>query len=141
MRGGRAQLDLTCIDNLVHAVELSLNQPLPRPVCTYNVSNGTPLAVEDLLQRIAEQFQLTLRTRRLPWRVVDTVALAFETSARLRQSGEPLLTRYGAGVLAFSQTLNLDAIRNELGYRTVITQEEGIRQHAQWWLAQQGIKQ
>ncbi|GFM81360.1 dTDP-4-dehydrorhamnose 3,5-epimerase [Pseudomonas cichorii] len=141
MRGGRAQLDLTCVDNLVHAVELSLNQPLPRQVCTYNVSNGTPLAFEDLLQRIAEQFQLTLRTRRLPWRLVDAVALAFETSARLRHSGEPLLTRYGAGVLAFSQTLNLDAIRNELGYRSVITQEEGIRQHAQWWLAQQGIKQ
>ncbi|WP_349969950.1 NAD(P)-dependent oxidoreductase [Pseudomonas caspiana] len=140
MRGGRARLDLTCIDNLVHAVELSLNQPLPRPVCTYNVSNGTPLAFEDLLHQIAEQFHLTLRTRRLPWRLVDAVALAFETSARLRHSGEPLLTRYGAGVLAFSQTLNLDAIRNELGYRTVITQEQGIRQHAQWWLAQQGVK-
>ncbi|WP_407315373.1 NAD-dependent epimerase/dehydratase family protein [Pseudomonas sp. nanlin1] len=141
MRGGRAQLDLTCVDNLVHAVELSLNQALPRPVCTYNVSNGTPLAVQDLLHCIAERFQLTLRTRRLPWRLVDAMALALETSARLRHSGEPLLTRYGAGVLAFSQTLNLDAIRNELGYRTVITQEQGIDQHAQWWLAQQGLKQ
>jgi nucleoside-diphosphate-sugar epimerase len=138
MRGGRAQLDLTCVDNLVHAVQLSLNQPLPRPVCTYNVSNGTPLAFEDLLRCISEQFHLKLRTRRLPWRLVDTVARVLEASARLRGSGEPLLTRYGAGVLAFSQTLNLDAIRNELGYRPVMTQEEGIRQHAQWWLAQQG---
>ncbi len=140
MRGGRARLDLTCVDNLVHAVALSLSQPLPRPLCTYNVSNGTPLTFKDLLQRIAEHFQLTLRTRRLPWRVVDAVALALETSARLRHSGEPLLTRYGAGVLAFSQTLNLDAIRRELGYRPVITQEQGIGQHAQWWLAQQGIE-
>lgn len=141
MRGGRAQLDLTCVDNLVQAVVLGLNQPLPRPVCTYNVSNGTPLAFEDLLHQIADQFQLTLRTKRLPWRLVDAVARVLETGARLRGSGEPLLTSYGAGVLAFSQTLNLDAIRQELGYRTVITQEEGIRQHASWWLAQQGIKQ
>ena len=138
MRGGRAQLDLTCVDNLVHAVQLSLTQALPRPVCTYNVSNGTPLAFEDLLQRIAEHFRLNLHTRHLPWRLVDAVARALEASARLRGSGEPLLTRYGAGVLAFSQTLNLDAIRTELGYRSVVTQEQGIRQHAQWWLARQG---
>lgn len=137
MRGGRAQLDLTCVDNLVHAVELSLTQPLPRAVCTYNVSNGTPLSFEDLLHSVAEQFRFSLRTRRLPWRLVDAVARALETSARLRGGDEPLLTRYGAGVLAFSQTLDLGAICNELGYRPVVTQDEGIRRHAQWWLAQQ----
>ncbi|CAI8738358.1 NAD-dependent epimerase/dehydratase family protein [Pseudomonas serbica] len=140
MRGGRAQLDLTCIDNLVHAVELSLTQPLPRAVCTYNVSNGTPLTFENLLHRIAEQFRLNLRTRRLPWPLVDAVARALETSARLRRGDEPLLTRYGVGVLAFSQTLDLSAISNELGYRPVISQDEGIHQHAQWWLAQQGVR-
>lgn len=137
MRGGRAQLDLTCIDNLSHAVSLSLTQPLPHAVCTYNVSNGEPLAFEDLLHCVARQFQLQLRTRRLPWRLVDMLALGLETSARLRHSSEPWLTRYGAGVLAFSQTLDVSRIRNELGYRPVITQDEGIRQHAQWWLAQQ----
>ena len=140
MHDGQAQLDLTCIDNLVHAVELSLTQPLPRAVCTYNVSNGTPLSIEDLLRTIAEQFRLKLRTRRLPWRLVDALARVLETSARLRGSGEPLLTRYGAGVLAFSQTLDLSAIHNELGYRLVVTQDEGIREHAQWWLAQQGAR-
>jgi nucleoside-diphosphate-sugar epimerase len=140
MRGGRAQLDLTCIDNLVHAVALSLTQPLPRAVCTYNVSNGTPISFEDLLHRVAEQFRLNLRTRRLPWRLVDAVTRALETSARMRNGNEPLLTQYGAGVLAFSQTLDLSAIHNELGYRPVVTQEEGICEYAQWWLAQQGAQ-
>lgn len=137
MRGGRAQMDLTCIDNLTHAVSLSLTQPLPQAVCTYNVSNGQPLAFEDLLHRIADEFHLTLRTRRMPWRFVDLLARALETSARLRRSDEPWLTRYGAGVLAFSQTLDVSRIRNELGYRPIVTQDQGIRQHAQWWLTQQ----
>jgi len=70
---------------------------------------------------------------------MDAVARMLEASAHLRGSGEPLLTRYGAGVLAFSQTLDLSTIRNELGYRPLVTQDEGIRQHAQWWLAQQGV--
>jgi nucleoside-diphosphate-sugar epimerase len=140
MRGGRAQLDLTCIDNLIHAVELSLTQPLPRALCTYNVSNGTPLTFKALIHSVAEQFQLTVRTRRLPWRLVDVIARVMETGARLRNSGEPLLTRHTAGVLAFSQTLDLNAIRDELGYHPVVSQDDGIRLHAQWWLARQGAQ-
>jgi nucleoside-diphosphate-sugar epimerase len=131
---------LTCIDNLIHAVELSLTQPLPRALCTYNVSNGTPLTFKALIHSVAEQFQLTVRTRRLPWRLVDVIARVMETGARLRNSGEPLLTRHTAGVLAFSQTLDLNAIRDELGYHPVVSQDDGIRLHAQWWLARQGAQ-
>ncbi|WP_263262521.1 NAD(P)-dependent oxidoreductase [Pseudomonas sp. RIT-PI-S] len=138
MRGGRALLDLTCIGNLVHAVELSLTQALPRSLCTYNVSNGTPVTVEQLLRQVAEEFRLPLHTRKLPWRLVDTLARGLELIARARGDHEPRLTRYSAGVLAFSQTLDLRAITHELGYRPVISQDEGIRQYAQWWLAREG---
>lgn len=137
MRGGRAQLDLTCIDNLVQAVWLALTRPLPRALCVYNLSNGTPLSFKELLEKMARQFDLPLRTRRLPWRLVDRVAYLLELRARLGNGAEPLITRYGAGVLAFSQTLDISAIERELGYRPVISQEQGIAQHAQWWLAQQ----
>ncbi|MFB4248375.1 NAD-dependent epimerase/dehydratase family protein [Pseudomonas idahonensis] len=137
MRGGQAQLDLTCVDNLVHAVWLALTRPLPRPLCVYNLSNGTPLAFKDLLQQMAEHFRLPLRTRRLPWPLVHGVARLLELKARLGNGAEPLITRYGAGVLAFSQTLDISAIQRELGYHPVITQDQGIAQHAQWWLAQQ----
>ena len=137
MRGGRAQLDLTCVDNLVQAVWLALTRPLPRALCVYNLSNGTPLSFKELLEKMARQFDLPLRTRRLPWRLVHAVAHLLELKARLGNGDEPLITRYGAGVLAFSQTLDISAIQRELGYRPVISQEQGIAQHAQWWLAQQ----
>lgn len=139
MRGGQALLDLTCIDNLVHAVELSLTQVLPRTLCTYNVSNGSPVTITHLLQQVAEHFHLPLRTRKLPWRLVDMLARGLELGARVSGNQEPKLTRYGAGVLAFSQTLDLDAITRELGYRPVVSQEQGIRQYAQWWLAREGV--
>ncbi|EPL06624.1 NAD(P)-dependent oxidoreductase [Pseudomonas sp. CF161] len=137
MRGGRAQLDLTCVDNLVQAVWLALTRPLPRALCIYNLSNGTPLSFKELLEKMARQFDLPLRTRRLPWPLVHAVAHLLELKARLGNGDEPLITRYGAGVLAFSQTLDISAIQRELGYRPVISQEQGIAQHAQWWLAQQ----
>ncbi|AZL68670.1 MULTISPECIES: NAD-dependent epimerase/dehydratase family protein [Pseudomonas] len=138
MRGGQAQLDLTCVDNLVHAVWLALTRPLPRPLCVYNLSNGTPLPFNALLAQMAEQFQLPLRTRRLPWPLVHGVAHLLELKARLGDGREPLITRYGAGVLAFSQTLDIGAIERELGYRQVLSQAEGIARYAQWWRARQG---
>lgn len=135
MRGGRALQDLTCVDNAVDAIGLALQAPLAQRIATYHLSNGEPMALTDLLQTIATEFQLPLRTLRLPWPLVDAGARALQALARVR-GNEPALTRYSAGVLAFSQTLNLGAIRRELGYTARLPLREGIRRHAQWWLQQ-----
>ncbi|PKM28540.1 MAG: NAD(P)-dependent oxidoreductase, partial [Gammaproteobacteria bacterium HGW-Gammaproteobacteria-12] len=74
--------------------------------------------------------------RRLPWPLVSAVARLLEAGAHWRSGEEPLLTRYSAGVLAFSQTLDTSAIRRELGWEPRIDLEEGIRRHAAWWLEQ-----
>lgn len=134
MRGGRAELDLTYIDNLVDAVWLGLTRPLPRRYNLYNVSNAEPIRLDRLLERVAMAFALPLRTRRLPWPLVSSVARLLEAGAHLRNGEEPLLTRYSAGVLAFSQTLDTSAIRRELGWQPSVDLEEGIRRHAAWWL-------
>jgi nucleoside-diphosphate-sugar epimerase len=133
MRGGRIQLDLTYIDNAVDAVWLALTRPLPRRINHYNVSNGEPRELLDVLAIMAREFNLPLRTRRLPWPLVDWLARGLEAAARLGNGQEPPLTRYSAGVLAFCQTLDISALRNELGYQPTIGIEEGIRRHAEWW--------
>lgn len=136
MRGGNIQLDLTYIDNAVTAVWLALTRPLPRALSTYNVSNGEPRALLDVLAVMAREFGLPLRTRRVPWPLVELIARGLETFARLGSGKEPPLTRYSAGVLAFSQTLDITALRDELGYRPAVGIDEGIRRHAEWWRAQ-----
>jgi nucleoside-diphosphate-sugar epimerase len=59
-----------------------------------------------------------------------------EVAARLRPGHEPLMTRYSAGVLAFSQTLDIGALRAELGYEPKVSIAEGLRRHADWWRQQ-----
>ena len=137
MRGGCIKLDLTYIDNAVEAVWLALTKQLPRPINIYNVSNGEPRELLDLLYRMAHEFGLQLRTRKVPWPLVEVVARCLEIAARLGGGNEPPLTRYSAGVLAFSQTLDLSALRNELGWRPLVSIDEGIRRHASWWRDQQ----
>jgi nucleoside-diphosphate-sugar epimerase len=133
MRGGRIRIDLTYIDNAVAAAWLALTRPLRRPLNIYNVSNGEPRVLLDVLQVMAREFGLPLRTRRLPWPVVDLVARGLELAARLGDGREPPLTRYGAGVLAFSQTLDVTALRGELGWQPTVSIDDGIRRHARWW--------
>lgn len=136
MRGGNILLDLTYIDNAVEAAWLALTRPLPHRVNTYNVSNGEPRELTDVLAVMAREFGLPLRTRRVPWPLVDGLARGLEWVARLGSGKEPPLTRYSAGVLAFSQTLDISALRDELGYRPTVDIDEGIRRHAAWWRAQ-----
>ena len=136
MRGGNALLDLTYIDNVVDAIWLALIQPLQQRITTYNVSNGEGIELKTLLEKVASAFKLPLRTQTLPWPLVNGAACFLEAAARLHGS-EPPLTRYSAGVLAFSQTLDISAIQRGLGYEARISLDEGIHHHAQWWLSQE----
>lgn len=137
MRGGRIRIDLTYIDNAVDAVWRAVTRPLPRAVNTYNVSNAEPRALIDVLQVMAREFGLPLKTKRVPWPLVELLARALEFKARLGGGWEPPLTRYSAGVLAFSQTLDVSALRDELGWQPTVGIDEGIRRHAEWWRGQQ----
>lgn len=132
-RKGQALMDITYIDNAVDAVELALTRKLPQPVNVYNVSNGAPLCLRDLLELISHSFTMPLRTFTIPHPVLHALAYGLELASHLRGGqSEPLMTRYSAGVLAFSQTLDLTAIRRDLGYTPCVSIEEGLRRHAVW---------
>jgi nucleoside-diphosphate-sugar epimerase len=138
IHGGRALLDLTYISNAAGAIHSALTQKLPNHLCTYNLSNGTPLPFHELVEKVAAAFQLRRRTRRVPWLLAKALAAFSETSARLVHGREPPLTRYGAGILAFSQTLDIGAISRDLGYSPQVSIEQGLQIHAEWWRSHQG---
>jgi len=139
MRGGRAWLDLTYVDNVVDAVELALEQPGTSPLgATFNISNGEPMQVGELFQVLAAAFGLRTRLRRVPYPMVDVAARVMEGLARLRPGWEPPLTCYSAGLLAFSQTLDLTSARQHLGYAPRIPLREGLARTAEWFRAQEG---
>ncbi|WP_345817741.1 NAD(P)-dependent oxidoreductase (plasmid) [Paraburkholderia sp. PREW-6R] len=130
MRGGNALIDLTYVDNVVDAVELALSANLQRAVV--NISNGEPMPVRTLFAMLADAFGIELRVRRIPYPVVDAVATLLEWAALIRGGGEPPVTRYSAGLLAWSQTLDLTRARELLGYTPRVPLAEGIRRTAAW---------
>lgn len=44
--------------------------------------------------------------------------------------GEPIITKYNYHLLRFSQTLSIDKISDELGYKPKVSIDEGIKKYA-----------
>lgn len=141
-RGGQALLDLCYVDNVVDAIALAALLPAQeypaRNQRVFNISNGTPIAVRDLLEQLSAAFRMEYRTVHLPTWAGLLLATALETAYRLCPGAEPPLTKYTAGTMAFSQTLNIDHARRALGYHPRVGIAEGIRRTADWHLTRNG---
>lgn len=136
LRGGRALLDLTYVDNVVDAVLLSLQVAPAARVRVFNISNGEPIAAADLFDRIAAGFALPVTPVHRPYWLADLAARALEWGAHLAPGWEPPVTRYSLGAIAYSQTMDLHSARTGLGYAPAVGLDEGIARTAAWWKAQ-----
>jgi nucleoside-diphosphate-sugar epimerase len=129
--GGRAIVDVTCVANVVDAIELALQAPVAAEGRAFNITNGEPMAVRDLLTRLFDVLGLRVRMVAVPVSLARGLAACAETLALLRRNGaEPRVTRYGMGLLAYSQTLSIAAARDALGYVPRMTVTEGLRSYA-----------
>ncbi|WP_371380296.1 NAD-dependent epimerase/dehydratase family protein [Sporomusa aerivorans] len=125
--------DITYIDNVVDALLLCIAAPETSVGKKYNITNGEPIRLQTLLEELFEKFRYPLRFRRVPFSLAYCAAALAELYAVLPWGGEPEITRYGLGVLYYSQTLDITAARRELGYDPRISISEGIGQFADWW--------
>jgi nucleoside-diphosphate-sugar epimerase len=132
--GGRIEVDFTYIDNAVDALLLCAAAPTAAIGRTYNITNGEPALLVDVLQRLFDKLGVPMRGRPVSYSLVYGAAGLLELIARLVPGcPEPLLTRYTAGVLGRSQTLDITAARRELGYVPRVKLEEGLDAFAAWW--------
>lgn len=140
LRGGKALIDMTYVDNVVDAIESSLALPLnpANTVPVFNISNGEPIEVKDLFERLSAAFDLPLHPVHRPYLAAALAARLLEAGARLAPGWEPPFTRYSLGTIAFSQTLDLSRAKTLLDYRPRVDLDEGIRRTALWWRQRNG---
>jgi nucleoside-diphosphate-sugar epimerase len=135
--GGRALLDMSYVDNVADALIAAALHPEPLRGRAYNVSNGEPIAVVDLMRAVVSGLGLKARFLPIGFSLAYAAAAAMEAAAILRPSRpEPVLTRYTVGVLAKSQTLSIGRAKSELGWAPRIALRDGIaRTLAAWRIA------
>lgn len=135
---GKALTDVTYVDNVVTALRLCLQAPSHCLGRVYNITNGQPMSLERLLNRVFTRLDYPFQTRPMSFKVAYGLAWAFESWARLTRGPEPILTRYTVGLLSKSQTLDISAAQRDLNYHPAITLEAGLDQFAIWY-AQHGV--
>lgn len=128
---GQAVVDVTYVGNVVHAMHLAAQTPLAQhdtPVI--NITNDEPMTIADIYTHVIEHLGLSARLKPLPYSLLTTLATGMEATAKMGLTAEPLLTRYGVGMIAFDQTLNIDKAKNCLNYQPLFTITEGLQRYA-----------
>lgn len=134
-RGESPIVDITYVDNVAHALCLAMDAPLACLGQKYNITNGEPTSLSEILETLFDILSVSLKTRRIPYPLAYAASWLSELKGRLLNK-EPLLTRYGIGVLTYSQTLSIEKAKRELHYQPIISLNEGIRRYAHWLQAQ-----
>lgn len=127
MRDGRAVTDLTHVDDVVSAVSAALDLGSAPARRVFNVSGGEPLPVCRIAEAAALKCGIEVRWRAIPVDLALAGARLAETiCGMLPDRPEPPVTAYGAGLFAYSQTLDLSAARDVLRWTPRIDFATGL---------------
>lgn len=124
---GACMVDMSYIDNVVDAVLLAADAPAQLGGRAYNISNGEPVRIWDVIDQLAD----ALAVPRPAAAISRTRALLL---ARMLEAGyrmfaprrEPPLMRYGVDLLSIDMTLDISRARAELGYQPRIPMHEAL---------------
>lgn len=131
--GGAAWTDVTYIDNVVDAIAQALIGGEEVVGKSFNITNGESIRIRDLLERLFAALKVSPRFVTIPRGLAFGLAGMTERIAQgLGVKAEPRLTRYGIGLLGYSQTLSIEAARRSLGYAPRVSIDEGIARYARW---------
>ena len=131
-RGGKTLIDMTYVENVVHAMWLATNAANIPTASIFNISNGQPTQIFDVLQSLfVNALNQKMQIVNVPYPLVAGFAASAELLAKISKK-EPSLTRYSAGVMAFDMTLNIEHAKKLLGYTPIVSMDEGILRTANW---------
>jgi len=111
-RGGRALLEPTDARDVVSALLAAEARSDAVNGQAFNISGGVPVSLRALVERVFAELDRPVRLIPLPARLVLGAGMVAEAVARR----EPVLTRYAAMTLGWSQTFDLSAARRALGW-------------------------
>lgn len=131
---GKNIADLSYVENVVDALLLCAESPKSTLGKKYNITNGEPVLLWDMIRRVAEALGYPPPRGHISYRIADVAAGLLEMLYRLHPSQpEPPLTRYSVSVIAHSATLDISAARRDLGYNPRISVQEGFEKFIDWW--------
>lgn len=134
INGGNSTIDITYIENVVDALLLCMDSPEHTLGKKYNITNGEPIQLITLLEKLFMRLGIQFKTKNISFQKAYILAGIIEFIYKnILPNKEPILTQYSVGVLAKSQTLDISAAKNDLGYTPKVSIEQGLDLFVDWW--------
>ncbi|GIW81106.1 MAG: 3-beta hydroxysteroid dehydrogenase [Gemmatales bacterium] len=129
-------VDSVYIDNAAQAHVQAADRLQPGSTIAgkaYFITQGEPVPLWDLINRILAVAGLPPVTRSVPFLLAYTAACIMEGTYRLlRIRHEPRLTRFLVRELATAHWFDISAAKRDLGYHPAVSIEEGLDRLAAW---------
>ncbi len=136
---GLNKVDFTSMQNLNDALFSALLAAEPALGKVYNISNGAPVPLWDVVNYVLRRMNLPPVTRHMPYGLAYAAATLNEGVCKLLPGRpEPSLFRLGVTVMAKDFSLNIDRAREYLDYDPQVSVWTALDEFCQWWQAQQG---
>lgn len=136
---GSNLVDSTYVDNAAHAHLLAADKLVDEGVnapCAgkaYFITNGEPLAMADLINRILDAAGLGPVTKSVSPRLAYVVGALLEcVYGTFRIGREPIMTRFVAKQLLRDHWYDLTAAKRDLNYEPIVSIDEGMKRLATW---------
>ena len=134
---GLNKVDFTSMQNLNDALFSSLLAAGPALGKVYNISNGAPVPLWDVVNFVLRQLGLPPVTRHMPFAVAHTAAWLNETVCKLLPGRpEPALFRLGVAVMARDFSLDISRAREYLDYDPQVPVWTALEEFCHWWRVQ-----
>jgi len=126
--------DFTSVKNLAYIIYLALKKENQTKQIIFNVTDDSPVKLWAFINKSLNKLGLEPVKKKIPYPIAYSVASINEWFNKLFSKKEPVLTKYGIGVLRYSLTLNIDAAKDQLGYKPIISSDESIDEYVEWKL-------
>lgn len=122
--------DLTHVDVVGEYIARAVEREVSGP---FNLTNGEPVPLYAFLFNLFQRLGVPQPKRKLPvWAAMTGARAAEEISARWQDYREPLITRYGISMFAWSKTFDISRTRAALG-EPLLSLSEGVDQLVDWY--------
>ncbi len=140
---GLNKVDSCYVDNAALAHRLAAEELMQDGKCAgkaYFISNGEPLTMFELINRILACAKLRPVEQTIPTGLAYAVGMILEGIYKLlRMKDEPLMTRFVARQLSTSHWFDLTAAKNDFGYHPTISIDEGMQRLTDYLEKQQTL--
>ena len=135
---GLNKVDFTSVQNLNDALLSGLLASGPALGQAYNISNGQPVPIWDVINYVFRKLGVPQVNRHVPYGLAYSAALLNESVCRLLPGRpEPSLYRLAVAVMAKDFSLDISRARQYLEYEPRVNLWSALDEFCAWWGAQQ----